>query len=64
MADSSPQGQTEPSPTPSDSSADPAAPAGTDDRPGRYDANVQLILRRLADHQRTATRPKRWWQSR
>jgi hypothetical protein len=30
---------------------------------GSHDANMQLILRRLADEQRTTTR-KKWWKVR
>lgn len=29
----------------------------------RYDANVQLIARRLADEKRTSRKPRRWWGS-
>jgi hypothetical protein len=52
----------------------PAGPTPPVDRPvpydhaGRYDANIQLILRRLADRDRDrernrAHKPKWWWQS-
>lgn len=40
----------------------PASPAVKDEPIGRYDANVQLILRRLADAERTK-KPRWWWQS-
>ena len=52
-------------PTPEDPEATPRPP-GPDDRGGAerdrapYDANVQLIRRRLADENR-APKPKRWW---
>jgi len=40
----------------------PVAPADHDETVGRYDANVQLILRRLADSDRHR-KPRWWWQS-
>jgi hypothetical protein len=53
---------TEPSPgNPPTTPPQPAAKSGNpDDRLGRYDANLQLIRRRLADHKRT-TSTKAWW---
>jgi hypothetical protein len=44
--------------------AAPAPAARSDvenDVPPRYGANLELILRRLADEQR-APKPKRWWK--
>lgn len=39
----------------------PPAPIADDERAGRYDANVQLILRRLADQNRSQPKPRWWW---
>ena len=64
LADPPQQGPVEPTPTATVPDVSPAAPAGHDERLGRYDANVQLILRRLADNQRTDKKPRRWWQGR
>jgi hypothetical protein len=36
-------------------------PTGEPDRPIRYDANLRLIHRRLADEKRTA-KARRWWK--
>lgn len=53
----------EPPPVPPGAPLDPQGPPPDGDFVGRYDANLQLILRRLADHDRTH-KPRRWWQSR
>lgn len=60
MTDPSNPLPTEPTPLPA---VVPAGPAENDERLGRYDANVQLILRRLADADRTK-KPRWWWQNR
>ena len=61
MADLITQGPDEPPPTPTSPAEVPVVPAEQDDRLGRYEANIQLILRRLADHERTNIPKSRWW---
>jgi hypothetical protein len=51
-----------PEPTRPPAPTTPVAPAANDENVGRYDANVQLILRRLADSDRHR-KPRWWWQS-
>ena len=63
MADPINEGPPEPPPAPLEPPAAPVAPTEADDRFGRYDANVQLILRRLADSDRNR-KPRWWWQGR
>jgi len=48
---------------PSPPETPPRGAPGPDDqaRPSRYDANVRLINRRLADEKRSA-RHRRWWK--
>ncbi len=60
MADMIPQSPIESTPKSLVRPQTPATTAETEARSGRYDANVQLILRRLADHQNDA-KPRRWW---
>jgi hypothetical protein len=57
--DPSPAGPPPPSATP----APTTPPDATDDRAGRYDANLKLIRRRLADESRTA-KARKWWLGR
>ena len=61
MADPVPDAPSERPIEPSATTAKPVTPPERE--PGRYDANIQLIRRRLADHNRT-NKPKWWWPSR
>ena len=60
MADPLNPAPRDPAAEPTEPPANPAPPADRADRLGRYDANLQLIRRRLADHNRT-NKPRWWW---
>ena len=64
MTDPSDPNPGEPVSNPPSAAASQPAPVGHDARLGRYDANLQLIRRRLADHHRTTAKAKWWWPGR
>jgi hypothetical protein len=62
MSEPSKQASSEAKPLPPARWASPERPDEDPARTLTYDANLQLILRRLADEQRTA-RVRKWWRS-
>jgi hypothetical protein len=50
-------------PSPCHATPEPTAPQNASDRTDRYDANIRLIRRRLADESRMS-KGRKWWLGR